>query len=168
MNDDLRVFYGWVRRSREILFDYCASLPPEIYTQEHPDFAFGSIRNLHVHVADCYLWWLGSVGMGHPDANLSGQDFSNVAAVRWAFDRVDRVVEEALQRFDRLDHVYGWTDPRNDAWKAKVSQRWLLLHPITHEFHHKGQITALGRVLGHPVPGSYDTDLVNPLLSPTT
>ncbi|WP_299427523.1 DinB family protein [uncultured Meiothermus sp.] len=56
MNDDLRVFYGWVRRSREVLFGYCASLPPEIYTQRRPDFGFDSIRNLHVHVANCYLW----------------------------------------------------------------------------------------------------------------
>jgi hypothetical protein len=30
MNDDLRTFYRWVRRFREILFGYCASLPPEI------------------------------------------------------------------------------------------------------------------------------------------
>lgn len=167
MNDDLRVFYGWVRRSREVLFGYCASLPPEIYTQERPDFAFGSIRNLHVHVADCYLWWLGSVGMGHPETDLKGADFPNVSTARAAFEGVDRLVEEALDSFNRLDEVYVWTHPRK-GWKASVSQRWLLMHPITHEFHHKGQITALGRVLGHPVPGSYDTDLVNPLLSPTT
>ncbi|MGL4612054.1 MAG: DinB family protein [Trueperaceae bacterium] len=35
------------------------------------------------------------------------------------------------------------------------------MHPITHEFHHKGQALALARVLGHPHPGP-DTDLVDP------
>jgi len=75
MEDDLRVFYGWVRRSREVLLGYCASPPPEIYTQERPDFAFGSFRNLHVHVADCYLWWVGSVGMGQPETDLREQTF---------------------------------------------------------------------------------------------
>ena len=76
MNDDLRVFYAWVRRSREVLLGYCASLPPEIYTQERSDFAFGSIRNLHVHVADGYLWWVGAVGMGRPQDCPQGGRFS--------------------------------------------------------------------------------------------
>lgn len=163
MNNDLRVFYGWVRRSREILFGYCAALPPEIYTQDRPDFAFGSIRNLHAHVADCYLWWVGTVGLGRPQVHIRGSEVPDVAAMRAVFAQADEVVEEALQTFNRLDQIYEWVHPVW-SWKAKVSQRWLLLHPITHEFHHKGQITALGRVLGHPAvlsPG-VDTDLVNP------
>jgi uncharacterized damage-inducible protein DinB len=32
----------------------------------------------------------------------------------------------------------------------------ILLHVITHTFHHKGQVVAMLRVLGHPAP---DTDL---------
>ncbi|MDW8424345.1 MAG: DinB family protein [Meiothermus sp.] len=163
MNHDLRVFYGWVRRSREILFGYCASLPPEIYLREHPDFAFGSIRNLHAHVADCYLWWVGTVGLGQPPTGIRGSEVPDVATMRAVFAQADVVVEEALQTFNQLDRVYEWTHPVR-GWKARVSQRWLLLHPITHEFHHKGQITALGRVLGYPAvlgPG-VDTDLVNP------
>lgn len=63
-------------------------------------------------------------------------------------------MEEALGSFDRLDEVYVWTHPHK-VWKASLSQRWLLMHPITHEFHHKRQMVALGRVLGHPVLGSY-------------
>lgn len=167
MNDDLRIFYGWVQRSREVLFGYCESLPLEIYTQERSDFGFGSIRNLHVHVADCYLWWVGAVGMGHSETDLKGADFPNVAAVRAVFEGVDRLVEEALRSFDRLDEVYVWTHPR-EGRKANVSQRWLLMHPITHEFHHKGQMVALGRVLGHPVLDSIETDLVSPLSSQTS
>ncbi|WP_376777678.1 DinB family protein [Deinococcus rubellus] len=36
------------------------------------------------------------------------------------------------------------------------------MHPITHEFHHKGQLLALGRVLGFPLASGGDTDLVLP------
>jgi uncharacterized damage-inducible protein DinB len=83
--------------------------------------------------------------------------------MRAVFAQADAVVEEALQAFIQLDQVYEWTHPVR-GWKANVTQRWLLLHPITHEFHHKGQITALGRGLGYPAVGSPggDTDLVNP------
>lgn len=105
--------------------------------------------------------------MGRPETDLKGADLPNVAAVRAVFEGVDGLVEEALRSFDRLDEVYVRVHPRK-GWKANVSQRWLLLHPITHGFHHKGQMVALGRVLGHPVPGSYDTDLVNTLPFPAT
>ncbi len=91
MNDDLRIFYGWVRRSREILFGDCASLPPEIYTQERADFAFGSIRNLHAHVADCYLWWVGTVGLGKPQVPIRGAEVPDVAAMRAVFAQADAV-----------------------------------------------------------------------------
>jgi uncharacterized damage-inducible protein DinB len=36
------------------------------------------------------------------------------------------------------------------------------MHPLTHEFHHKGQMLAMGRMLGHPFPPGRDTDLVGP------
>lgn len=87
--------------------------------------------------------------------------------MRAVFEGVDRLVEEALRSFDRLDEVYVWTLPR-EGRKANVSQCWLLMHPITHEFHHKGQMVALGRVLGHPVLDSIETDLVSPLSSQTS
>ncbi|WP_299427520.1 DinB family protein [uncultured Meiothermus sp.] len=77
------------------------------------------------------------VAIGHPEADLKGADFPNVATVRAVFEGVDRLVEEALHSFDRLNGVYVWTHPRK-GWKANVNQSCLLLHPITHEFHHKG------------------------------
>ena len=36
------------------------------------------------------------------------------------------------------------------------SPAFILLHVVTHAFHHKGQIAAMFRLLGHPAP---DTDL---------
>lgn len=45
-----------------------------------------------------------------------------------------------------------------------VSQRWLLMHPITHEFHHKGQMMTPARIWGYTMPPETDTDLVPPTL----
>jgi uncharacterized damage-inducible protein DinB len=36
------------------------------------------------------------------------------------------------------------------------SPAFILLHVITHGFHHKGQLVAMLRLLGHPAP---DTDI---------
>lgn len=163
MNDDLKTLYGWVRSTREILLGYTEGLPAEVYVQERPDFAFGSIRNLHAHVAHCYLWWLGFVRMGKEGYQVDPLQIPDPAAMRKLFARVDSVVEEALEGFSNPDQVYAWAHPTT-GWTLNVSGRWLLMHPITHEFHHKGQMVALGRVLGHPAvfPSGSDTDLVPP------
>lgn len=81
-------------------------------------------------------------------------------AMRAAFREVDRVVEQACASFIQPDEVFELIRPGRD--RLQVTQRWLIMHPITHEFHHKGQLLALGRILGHPLPAGGDTDLVLP------
>jgi uncharacterized damage-inducible protein DinB len=162
--ESLILMYDWVRRTREVLFEYTDSLPNEVYTLEHPDFAYGSIRNIHAHVAECYLWWvgamgLGAMGLGTPVEEFDPSSLLNARSVQAKFTEVDAVVERALETFDRLDEPFTL---ERHPHRYTVTQRWLITHPITHEFHHKGQLLALGRVLGHPLPAGMDTDLVLP------
>jgi uncharacterized damage-inducible protein DinB len=162
VNDDLRLFYQWVRASRERVFAWAETLPAEAYTLERPDFAYGSLRNIHAHVVDCYLLWIGHRGLGmeqyrDPDGAPSIPD---VAAMRAAFRQVDEVLEKAFDRFADLDSPV--TVQLGEHAPLRVTRRWLVMHPITHEFHHKGQMLALGRVLGHPYPPGPDTDLAEP------
>ena len=159
MNDDLRGFYRLVRGSRERVFSWLDGLPPQVYTLERPDFAYGSLRNIQAHLAGCYLLWVGLRGLELPITRTETADVSEVAAMRQVFRQVDEVVERALNEFSALD------EPLTISFRGeslKVTRRWLLLHPITHEFHHKGQLLALGRVLGWPYPPGPDTDLPLP------
>ncbi len=160
MNDDLKLMYGWVKRTREVLFEYTASLPPDVYTLERTDFAYGSIRNIHAHVADCYLWWVGHVGLKHEWVDFEASSIPDVRAMRQKFLEVDAVVEAALEQFENPDEPFAFERPGHP--RRQLTQRWLIVHPVTHEFHHKGQLLALGRVLGHPLPPGGDTDLVLP------
>jgi uncharacterized damage-inducible protein DinB len=160
MNDDLKQMYDLVRRSREVLLEFTESLPNQIYTLERPDFAYGSIRNIHAHVAFCYLAWVG-VALGYKRENLivPAEQITDAIAMRQRFAFVDEIVTEALEKFDKPDEPLEF---KHRSGNLKLTQRWLLLHPITHEFHHKGQLLALARVLEHPLPGDVDTDLVLP------
>jgi uncharacterized damage-inducible protein DinB len=162
VNDDLRTLYGWVKRTREILFEYTQSLPNDVYTLEKPEFAYGSIRNVHAHVAQCYLWWIGRIGLNLDWAALEPHPSSltDVPAMRQQFRTVDTVVEQALEAFTTPDAILEFQHPRDG--RLKLTQRWLVMHPITHEFHHKGQLLAMGRMLSHPLPSSADADLVLP------
>lgn len=158
MNDDLRTFYRLVRRTRAGVFGWLDTLPWEVLTEEQRDFAFGSLAGIYAHVADCYLLWVGTVGLGRE--RVPPVEAESVHALRGAFASVDATVDEALATFTDLDAPLTWTTP--EGHREVLSRRWLLLHPITHEFHHKGQALALARVLGHPHPGVPDTDLVAP------
>ncbi len=158
VTDDLAASYRLVRRTRAGVLDWLDALPPDVLTQRRSDFAFGSLDRIYAHVADCYLWWVGSVGLGRADEETMAG--GSVGALRAAFARVDAVVDEALATFEDLDAPLPWTS--SEGHQEVLSRRWLLLHPMTHEFHHKGQALALARVLGHPHPGVPDTDLVAP------
>ena len=160
MNEDLKIMYDLTRRTREVLLEFTESLPNEIYVLERPDFAYGSIRNIHAHVAFCYLAWVG-VALGYKRENLivPAEQILDASAMRERFKLVDSIVNEALEKFTTPDEPLEFL---HRSGNLKLTQRWLLLHPITHEFHHKGQLLALARILEHPLPGNVDTDLVLP------
>lgn len=157
MNQDLKTFYRLVRRTRAGVLDWFETLPPDAFTREHDTFAYGSLSKIYAHIADCYLWWVGTVGLGTAKSEVNA---ANVRALREAFAAVDATVLEALEAFTAIDDPFSWTWPKGET--STLTQRWLILHTITHEFHHKGQALALARVLGHPHPGTPDTDLVEP------
>lgn len=153
MNDDLKMLYQMVKETRAGVLEWLESLPVKNFTQEHPDFAFGSLRNIYLHIADTYLGWVEEAGLGQPFRELNA---STATELRNIFTWVDEAVHQALDAFIAPDESRTATllGPLNHT------QRWLILHPITHEFHHKGQALALARMLGHPHPGHPDTDLV--------
>ncbi|WP_019584671.1 DinB family protein [Deinococcus apachensis] len=162
MNSDLRLVYGWVKGSRERVFAWLDTLPPEVYTLERQDFAYGSLRNIQAHIAQCYLVWVGARGLGlkQYQQRRDAATLRDVPAMRAAFQEVDDVLEQAFGQFTELDAPLE-VEMREEG-HLRVTQRWLVMHPVTHEFHHKGQMLALGRVLGYPYPPGPDTDLVLP------
>jgi uncharacterized damage-inducible protein DinB len=162
MDPSLPLLYTWAKPTREVLLDYTESLPPEVYIFEHPDFAYGSIRNIQAHVANCYLSWVGRYGLDleRYHDQFEASSLEDAPAMRTKFGEVDLVVEQACASFAQPDEIFELVRPGRD--RLRVTQRWLIMHPMTHEFHHKGQLLALGRVLGHPLPAGGDTDLVLP------
>ncbi len=157
VREGLEIFYGLVRRTRAGVLDWLEELPPELVGRRDDRFAFGSLGAIYAHVADTYLKWVGRVGLGREPVRI---DACDAPGLRRAFAEVDATVEEALAAFTDWDAPLRWVQP--DGAELRLTRRWLILHPITHEFHHKGQALALARVLGHPHHGAPDTDLVEP------
>ena len=156
MNNDLRTLYTWVKFSRERLFAWAETLPGGVYTQERPEFAYGSLRNVQAHIADCYAVWVGVRGLGEDHGWVDTRAVPDVAAMRRVYAGVDDMMVRAFDAFTTPDERLELTLPGE---VLSVTHRWLVMHPITHEFHHKGQMLTMGRMLGQPYPPGPDTDL---------
>lgn len=73
------------------------------------------------------------------------------------FDDIEQYFEEADAYVANLfSQGVNWDEPieqelpwRTDSGIVRKSPRQLLMHAVTHEFHHKGQIVAMLRQLGH-------------------
>ncbi|MFD1038385.1 DinB family protein [Virgibacillus byunsanensis] len=80
--------------------------------------------------------------------------------MRDVFKETDNLVQEFLQEYAgqwylAISSTVSWQEKPID-----FTILWLFTHTITHEFHHKGQIVKMGRLLGYNPP---DTDLIEPL-----
>lgn len=150
---DNATLYSLTRASRQRVLDWLETLPHEVFVQEVPDVAYGSLRGIYEHIAECYLFWVDHIGLHHERPNLQ---VKTVAELRQAFDRVDDGVAAFMATGGDWNAQFEQDLP--NGVRGKLSKNWLLWHPITHEFHHKGQALAVARWVGHPHPGQPDTD----------
>ena len=155
MDNVLLLQYEMVKQSREVLLQYCDTVTTENFCAENSSFGRGSIRNLLVHVANTYEFWLGKQALQKDIAFTAYDSVWTTKEVRQLFQEVDKLVEEFLKSFsgDYLKEL----EVRINNTPAIASPLKLFTHVITHEYHHKGQVLSLSRHLGYtPV----DTDVM--------
>lgn len=161
MLDVLKQQYGFIRSTREILFEFLEQIPLRELQTKVLGFGSGSIIKTHIHVADCYRYWLGSFASGQKRADFSFAtnyeiEHGDVEQVRNRFALADETVDRFLDTFNSrwLEYIANEVKWQEDPWST--TPLWLLTHTETHEFHHKGQIVAMTRHLGYEPP---NTDL---------
>ncbi len=155
--------YRWVSETRGGLLDYCDRIPQAAFAERRDDFGHGSLRGTLLHTAGCYHFWLARTVMGHAAEEFTAADYPDAAGIRTLFrERVDPLVEQFLAACAGSSEALVTPFSLRVRWQKEpflASPLWLMTHVITHEFHHKGQIVAFGRMLGYPPP---ETDLYLP------
>ena len=114
------------------------------------------MRNLLVHIGNTYEGWLARRVLARNINFTPYESLSTVTACRTFFAGIDLLVEEFLTIFE--DDYYRTLAPLviNDQTITFTPLK-VFMHVITHEFHHKGQILSISRLLGYtPV----DTDVL--------
>ncbi|WP_342542972.1 DinB family protein [Paenisporosarcina sp. FSL H8-0542] len=151
--------YEWVKQTREIVFDFCSELEPDDFTRQVDGFGFQSIRDSLVHISDCYYAWLGSYILLKTKKPLTvKEDLSEkgLDEIKVRFNQVDAFVNEVFEVFSNQMDV---PIEREIPWRVggeiiSMTPAKLLMHVITHEFHHKGQIVAMARQMGYEPPNT--------------
>ncbi|MCL6599125.1 MAG: DinB family protein [Alicyclobacillus macrosporangiidus] len=166
MLDVLKQQYEFIRSTRQKLFAFLEGIPLQELHSTVPNFGSGSIIRTHIHVADCYRYWLGSFAFKQKRADFAfATDYeiehADVQKVRDRFDLVDEVVQRFLDEFDSRWFESIANEVKWQAQPWSTTPLWLLTHTETHEFHHKGQIVSMARHLGYDPP---NTDLEAPVL----
>lgn len=145
--------YEWVKQTRQILLDQCKELN-ENDLKKDLGFGFQNIKESLVHVAGCYHAWLGSFVLSETTSPLLTKETINnmqVDDIQRYFQEADIYVDTVFEQFtdkfnDIIENELSW---KIDNKTVRKTPHQLLLHSITHEFHHKGQIVAMLRLLGY-------------------
>lgn len=159
MPREIESLYAWTRQTRENLFDFVEKMPPDELTAEHPHIPMGSFRNLLVHVASAYMFWVKRVGLGKKVQWPEPTDFPDMAAVRALFAEVDGLVTDFLDRHPGealYEQITREIKRREGLVRFTLSPLWLVSNGITHEFNHKGQLLTSARARGHIFEGRSD------------
>ncbi|WP_285767445.1 DinB family protein [Peribacillus sp. SI8-4] len=150
--------YEWVRQTRGVLLDFCSELDSVDFTRQN-GFGFQSVRDTLVHIADCYHAWLGSFVLLKTKKPITSKEDISVLGldeIKVRFEQVDLYVNEV---FEVLKHQMDDPIHRQIPWREggepiSMTPSKLLMHTITHEFHHKGQIMAMARQMGYEPPNT--------------
>jgi uncharacterized damage-inducible protein DinB len=148
-------FHTWTHACLALVLDHLSTLPPAAYTQELPGFGFPDLRAQVVHVFNCESFWIHTLR----SASFRGRDPASCPSISDARELQHQVMQQTIAYLSRLteEELNTGSELNFDGGDIAVRTPALVLHHVfTHAFHHKGQIVAMCRVLGHPAP---DTDL---------
>ena len=150
----LKSFHAGTHSSLDVLLAHLRTMHADLLVAELPGFARANIRDQMFHTIACEIYWVHGLQF-LPMPKLSADDYMTVEALA---ELKRRAMAETLEYLDRLSEH----DLNQDL--LRVPERWvgpprspafILHHVLTHAFHHKGQVVAMCRLLGHPAP---DTD----------
>jgi uncharacterized damage-inducible protein DinB len=153
--DGIRELHGGMHESLDILLGHVATVPDHLLRKPLEGFGFPTVWKQLVHILTVEEGW------GH---DLQFKDFAgwfeeDAPTIEVLQSHKRRILAATRAYLDGLseEQLNTMLPKRPQGWSGELrSPAFILLHVITHTFHHKGQVVAMLRLLGHPAP---DTDL---------
>ena len=137
------------------MLNFIESEVGEDYAVPVTEFNNKTIRYFLLHINNTYKHWGANFGMNKNQQYIDYTNPVSITGVQELFSETDKLVGEFLSYFKQLDEPV--TNMANSGKLLTATPLELFTHMITHEFHHKGQIMTMCRLLGHVPP---DTDVI--------
>jgi len=136
----------------ESLLEHCRRFSPEELHRELAGFGYGTIQLQLHHEIGAELYWIGVLD-GRIDADDDAPDYPTVESLEAYRERVFAGTQQYLcgATVEELN-----TPRAMQTWGGKeqvLTPAHVFLRTLAHLYHHQGQITAMCRMLGHPVNG---------------
>jgi uncharacterized damage-inducible protein DinB len=153
--DGIRALHGWTHDRTDQLIRHAATLSPALFVTPLEGFASATVREQLMHILSCEDNWIRRL-QHIPRSPWRPEDFATADSLGEARTRVMAVT---------LKYLDGLSAEQLNTPLDRVPPEWLgpprspgfiFHHILTHAFHHKGQVVAMFRLLGHPAA---DTDL---------
>ncbi len=139
----------------DLLLCHVATLPNELWHKPISGFGHASVWEQLMHILTCEEGWVHDL-QNRSYVGLHTKDRPTMPALRVTRDRIRQATRTYLEALTEQQLNTPLAE-RPAGWSGDLqSPAFILLHIITHAFHHKGQVVAMLRILGHPAP---DTDL---------
>jgi uncharacterized damage-inducible protein DinB len=141
--------------SLAILLGHAAKVPDALLRQSLAGFGFPTVWRQLVHILTVEEGWVHDL-QSKPFDGWFEEDCPTIDALRAAKERIRDETRTYIANLSEAQ-LNATLPVRPEGWFGDLrSPAFILLHVITHTFHHKGQVVAMLRLLGHPAP---DTDL---------
>ena len=146
-------------RSLSKLMEHCRKLTQDEFDRTLDGFGYGTVRLQIHHIIGAQKYWL-SVVQHCMDADENDADYPTIAALEAFRLEVYTTTQKYLgaasdEVLNSPQEMQIWGGKRPTLVPARV-----LMRTQTHIFHHMGQITAMCRLLGKPVPSGMDFSLL--------
>jgi len=152
--EGIKELHASMHGSLDVVLDHIADLPMESLRKEIAGFGYGSVVKQLAHILSTESGWVCRL-QSLPTHLLSPESFVSVedlcsaqrTAIGTTMAYLDSLSEAQLNT--EIEKPSEWVGPMR-------APAFILLHIVTHAFHHKGQIVAMLRLLGYPAA---DTDM---------
>jgi uncharacterized damage-inducible protein DinB len=138
------------------LFDI---ITDDVLTYKPNDFNW-TIGELLAHVGELYYWFDSTLNMdvfNMAEYKYEKPDTTSIAALKARLEENIAFAIKQLENFDESKFMDMWTMKMGDQEVMPPMPRIVVMRGflLNHLYHHRGEVIALLRVNGKPVPGLY-------------
>jgi len=150
--------YEFVKDSRGRLLKFCEGISRQDFLKEHENFGGRSIQFLLIHVANVYEFYLKNFIEGNGFPSNDNYLIDKIYLAKNHYTKINKIVDSFIERYkDNIELSISGKIP-NYNFDLQTTPLQIFTHTVTHEFHHKGQILSMSRLLGYkPI----DTDIIH-------